>query len=126
MTTHATGPFDVKIEPQASDQNLGRMSLDKQWHGDIQATSKGEMLTVGSAVGSGVYVAVERVTGTVHGKRGTFSLVHQGILSAAGQQLTIFVSPDSGTDELVGMTGTVDIHIAPDGAHSYDLAYTLP
>lgn len=121
----ATGPFEVKIEPQASDGNLGRMSVNKVWHGDVQATSVGEMLTVMADNGSAVYVAVERVTGAVHGRNGAFSLVHQGISTSAGQELKIFVAPDSGTGELTGMAGTMNIIITEDGAHSYDLQYTL-
>jgi len=133
MIRHAQGPFDVKVAPVAQDSHpdgitLGRYSLDKQYHGALEAAAKGEMLAAGSSVkGSGGYVAVERVEGTLDGKRGSFALQHLGQMSQAdGQHLTILVVPGSGTGELEGIAGTLDIKIAADGAHSYDLAYTLP
>ncbi|SRR6266700_3671858 len=128
---HATGPFDVKLNPQTDDKvgdpSLGRMSIDKQYHGDLEATSKGQMLTAMSAdvKGSGVYVAVERVNGTLHGRTGTFALHHTGIMTRGVPQLTITVVPDSGTGQLVGLTGKMDIQIV-DGKHSYDFEYMLP
>lgn len=128
--THATGPFDVKITPQSEDKgegsNLGRMSLDKQFHGDLEATGKGEMLTVMSEVpGSGVYVAVERVTGKLHGRSGSFALVHKGVMARGAQQLDVSIVPDSGAGELAGISGKLTISIAADGKHSYDLEYSL-
>lgn len=128
--THATGPFDVKISPLSEDKgegaNLGRMSLDKQFHGDLEATSKGEMLTAMSEVpGSGVYVAVERVTGKLHGRSGSFALVHKGVMTRGAQQLDLSVVPDSGSGELAGISGKMAIIIAADGKHSYDFEYTL-
>jgi len=123
-----TGPFDVKMTPQ--DDKLGdgisRMLLDKQYHGDLEATSKGQMLAVGSAKGSGVYVAIETVTGTLQGKTGSFSLHHTGIMTGGKPSLTISVVPGSGTAQLTGLTGTMNIVIAPDGKHSYEFDYTLP
>jgi hypothetical protein len=130
VTTRATGPFDVKITPQATDtptegSPLGRLSIDKQFHGDLEATGKGEMLTAGTAIkNSAVYVAVERVTGTLHGKTGTFALHHTGIMNRGAQSLTITVVPDSGTGELTGITGTLSIEIA-NGKHSYVFDYAL-
>ena len=130
VTTRATGTFDVKITPQATDtptegSPLGRMSIDKQFHGDLEGTSKGEMLTAGTAIkNSAVYVAVERVTGTLHGKTGTFALHHTGIMNRGDQSLTITVVPDSGTGELTGITGTLSIEIA-NGKHSYVFDYAL-
>jgi len=126
----ASGTFDVKINPQphddaVGDPTVGRMSIDKQFHGDLEGTSKGEMLTAGSADGSGVYVAIERVTGTVQGRRGTFALHHTGIMTRGTPKLTITVVPDSGTGELVGLGGTMGITIV-DGKHLYDFEYTLP
>ena len=129
---HARGPFDVKVAPLAQEPHadglvLGRYSLDKQYHGDLQATAHGEMLTAGGPVkGSAGYSAVERVDGTLGGRRGSFALQHLGQMSTAGQQLTIVVVPDSGTGELAGLAGSMLIQIAPDGAHSYDFEYTLP
>jgi uncharacterized protein DUF3224 len=128
VTMHTTGPFDVKMTPQ--DDKLGdgisRMLLDKQYHGDLEGTSKGQMLAVGSAKSSGVYVAIETFTGTLHGKTGGFSLHHTGIMTKAAPTLTISVVPDSGTGQLAGITGKMTINIAADGKHSYEFEYTLP
>ena len=127
MTSRATGPFDVKITPQAQDEasNLGRMSIDKQFHGDLEATSKGEMLTAGTGVkGSAGYVAIEQVSGTLHGRSGTFVLQHSGTMTRGTPSLSITVVPDSGTGQLVGLTGKMAINIV-DGKHSYDFEYTL-
>ena len=133
MPVHVTGPFDVKVTPQsmlaaAADAGLGRMSLDKRFHGELEATSVGEMLTAmsSSVQGSGVYVAVERVTGKLGGRSGSFALHHTGVMNRGVPQLTIFVVPDSGTDELSGLTGKLDIRIEPDGKHFYDFEYELP
>ena len=132
MTLHAHGPFDVRVAPLAQEPYpdgiaLGRYSLDKQYHGELEATAHGEMLTAAGAVkGSAGYVAVERVEGTLAGRRGSFALQHLGQMSAAGQKLTIVVVPDSGTGELTGLAGQLEIQIAAGGAHSYDFAYTLP
>ena len=131
IMAHASGPFDVKLVPQTDDKvgdpTLGRMSIDKQFHGDLEATSKGQMLTAMATdvKGSGVYVAVERVNGTLHGRTGTFALHHTGIMTRGVPQLSITVVPDSGTGQLVGLTGKMDITIV-DGKHSYDFEYTLP
>ena len=130
MTTHATGTFDVKLNPQALDEKVGdptagRMSIDKQFHGDLEATSKGQMLTAGTDVKSSAgYVAMERVTGTLHGRSGTFALQHSGTMTRGALQLTITVVPDSGTGQLVGLAGKMTINIV-DGKHFYDFEYTL-
>lgn len=131
VTQHATGPFEVKLTPQAtSDQansNFARMSIDKQFHGDLEATSKGEMLSAMTAVkGSAGYVAIEKVSGTLKGRTGTFTLQHHATMSRGTPQLSISVVPDSGTGQLEGITGTMDIKIAADGKHSYVFDYTLP
>jgi hypothetical protein len=129
MPTRASGPFDVKVIPQAPDEaggGLGRMLLDKQFHGDLEATSKGQMLAAGTAVeGSAGYVAMETVSGTLHGRRGTFVLQHSGTMNRGTPQLTITVVPDSGTGELAGLAGTMTIDIAAGGKHSYGFEYTL-
>jgi len=128
--TRAAGPFDVKITPQ--DDNLGdpllnRMLLDKSYLGDLEATSKGQMLTAGSAVkGSGAYVAIEKVSGTLKGCSGTFVLQHAGTMNRNVPQLLITVVPDSGTGDLQGISGKMNITITPDGKHSYDFEYDLP
>ncbi len=127
---HASGPFEVKLEPQAADDkaggaSLGRMLIDKQFHGELEAVSKGQMLTAGTGVaGSAGYVAIELVNGTLNGRRGTFVLQHSGTLTRGAPQLSVTVVPDSGTDQLVGLAGQMTIKIA-DGKHSYDFEYTL-
>lgn len=127
MTMHAKGSFEVKLAPQATDaEGVGRFSLDKQYRGDLEAAAKGEMLSVGSETkGSGAYVAVERVEGTLHGRRGAFALHHSGVMTRGQASLSIAVAPDSATGELAGLEGRLDIQIA-DGRHTYDFAYTLP
>ena len=125
----ASGPFDVKVAPVANDDlegtPVGRMSLDKQYHGDLEGTGKGEMLTAMTAVqGSAGYVAMERISGTLHGRKGTFVVQHTGVMTRGAQHLVITVVPDSATGDLTGLAGTMMITIA-DKKHSYDLEYTL-
>jgi hypothetical protein len=132
MTTPAHGTFQVNIIPQITEEQtesrtpLGRMLIEKQFQGDLAATSRGQMLTGMTEVkGSGVYVAVEWVSGTLHGRSGAFILYHLGLMIRGVPQLTVSVVPDSGTGNLAGIAGTMNIIIA-DGKHSYDFAYTLP
>jgi hypothetical protein len=126
----ATGTFDVKLNTlpaydTTEGSMLGRMSIDKQYHGDLEGTGTGEMLTaMTSDKDSGAYVAVERVIGTLQGRRGTFEFVHRGIMTDGAQDLSITVVPDSGTDQLKGIAGSIAIEIA-DGKHSYRFDYTL-
>jgi hypothetical protein len=125
---HATGPFDVKLTPQDDkvDPTLARLIIGKQFHGDLEATSKGTMLSAGTAVkGSAGYVAIELVTGALHGRTGTFVLQHSATMNRGVPSLSITVVPDSGTGQLTGLTGTMNIIIA-EGKHSYDFSYTLP
>lgn len=130
MTTRARGTFEVKLAPQspgdkAEGGTLGKMSIDKQFHDDLEATSKGEMLTAGTGVkGSAGYVAIEKVSGSLHGRSGTFVLQHSGTMTRGAPQLTITVVPDSGTGELVGLAGKMAIDVV-NGKHSYDFEYTL-
>ena len=130
VTNRGTGAFDVKLSPQAPHHKdeaapLGRMSLDKQFHGDLDATSKGEMLAAGTEVkGSAGYVAMERVTGKLHGRSGTFVLQHSGTMNRGSPQLSVTVVPDSGTDQLKGLAGKMAIKIEG-GKHFYDFEYTL-
>ena len=130
MTGIARGAFEVKLTPQPSDRQpddpaLGRMWLDKQFHGDLEATSRGQMLTAMTDVkGSAGYVAIERVSGTLRGSAGTFILEHTGTMTRGAPSLTITVVPDSGTDELAGLSGRMTI-IITDGTHSYELEYAL-
>jgi hypothetical protein len=133
MTATARGPFDVKLTPQAAPGTtpdptaVGRMTLDKTWHGDLEGTSAGEMLAVRTAEpASAGYVAIERVTGTLAGRKGTFALQHSGLMNKGKPDLTIVVVPDSGTDALSGISGRMTIDIQPGGKHFYELTYTLP
>ncbi|MBZ4330258.1 DUF3224 domain-containing protein [Corallococcus interemptor] len=132
MTKRASGPFDVKLTPMAPEAGAveaapGRMTLDKRFHGGLDATSQGQMLAVRTPVeGSAGYVAMERVSGTLDGRAGTFALQHSGTLTRGAPQLVITVVPDSGTGELTGLAGSMTIDIAPGGKHSYDFQYTLP
>ena len=130
MTTHATGTFEVKLVPLADDHataaGLGRMSIDKQFHGDLEGSSKGEMTSFMSSIkGSAGYVAMEKVSGTLKGHKGTFVLQHSATMTRGTPEMNIIVVPDSGTDQLVGLTGNLKI-IITDGKHSYEFAYTLP
>jgi hypothetical protein len=129
MTTRASGPFDVKVIPQTADDgeagSFGRMFLDKKFHGDLDAVSKGQMLSAGSpATGSAGYVALERVSGALHGRRGSFVLQHNGSMNRGVPSLTVTVVPDSGTEELAGLEGSMTIIREP-GKHSYEFDYTI-
>jgi hypothetical protein len=129
VINHASGTFEVKVTPQADDNGgepaLGRMSLDKRFHGDLEGTSKGEMLTVATDVkGSAGYVAKERVIGKLKGHSGTFALQHTGTMTRGVPNLAITVVPDSGTGELIGLAGQMTINIT-DGKHFYEFEYTL-
>jgi hypothetical protein len=134
MNKRAAGPFDVKINPQPlaleDDKDgaaRGRMSIDKQYHGDLEAAAKGEMLTAMSGTqGSAGYVAVEKVVGALGGRKGTFALQHNATMTRGEPYLNIIVVPDSGTGELVDLTGTMKIIIAEGGKHFYEFDYALP
>lgn len=130
MLTHASGTFEVKLSPQAPDEvnagtGIGRMLIAKEFKGDLEATSKGEMLAATTPVnGSAGYVALEQVSGTLGGLSGTFFLQHNGTMTRGTPQLTVAVIPDSGTDQLAGLSGTMEI-ILEDGKHSYKFLYSL-
>ena len=101
------------------------MSIDKQYHGDLEATGKGQMLTGGTSIrNSAAYVAIERVTGTVKGRKGSFTLAHTGLMNRGSPSLVITIVPDSGTDQLEGLKGTMTLNIEA-GRHSYQLDYAL-
>mgnify|MGYP001467990503 CR=1 FL=1 len=122
MKQHATGTFDVQLTPQPTADGLGRLAIAKQFHGDLMANSAGEMLSAATEVeGSAAYVALEWVSGTLHGRRGAFALQHTGVMARGVPSLTINVVPDSGRDELAGLAGTLTIG----EGHSYDFEYTL-
>jgi hypothetical protein len=129
---HASGEFEVKVIPQKADNqeaesaNIARMSLDKQFHGDLEASSKGEMLSTGTDVkGSAGYVAIERVSGILDGRTGSFVLQHSGIMTRGVPQMSVSVLPDSGTGELTGIGGTMLIKIV-ERKHFYEFEYTMP
>jgi hypothetical protein len=131
MKAKAAGEFTVKVIPQSwaegtSEHGLGRFLLDKQYHGDLEATAQGQMLSAGDGKpgSSGMYVAIERVNGTLSGRKGTFVLYHTGVMTKGVPAISIEVAPDSGTDELTGLSGTLTIKIA-DGKHAYEFAYSL-
>ena len=131
MSHHATGSFEVKLVPQTpdgtfEDATMGRMTIDKRFHGDLEATSKGQMLSAMTEVkGSAGDVAIERVTGTLEGRSGTFFLQHTGTMNRGEPTLTVTIVPDSGTGQLVGIAGQMTIKIEG-GKHFYDIEYTLP
>ena len=130
MTRPATGTFEVKISPQTpvlgvGDPSIGRMALDKRFAGDLEATSLGEMLAAQTPTkGSAGYVAIERVRGILHGRTGTFALQHTGTLNRGAPTLSVTVIPDSGTDQLVGLAGSMTLENT-EGQHSYRFDYTL-
>ena len=130
MTARASGTFEVKMTPQSPDNNsgtatVGRYSLDKTFSGDLEGTSKGEMLAVSTAVeGSAGYVAMEHVAGTLKGQTGGFALQHTGTMNRGAPQLSVTVVPDSGTGQLAGLTGKMEIKIA-EGKHFYEFDYSL-
>jgi hypothetical protein len=130
MTMQARGNFEVKLNPlpaynTSAGAKLGRMSIDKQFHGELEATSQGEMLSAMTDVkGSAGYVAIERVTGTLNGRRGTFVLQHNATMNRGKPFLNIIVVPDSGSAELAGLSGSMKIIIA-EGRHSYEFEYSL-
>ena len=123
----ATGTFDVKLAPQSSDApGLGRLSLDKQFSGDLTGTSKGEMLAIRTPTqGSAGYVAMETITGTLEGRAGTFSLMHSGVMNRGAPTLMVHVVPDSGSEELTGLSGSMQI-LVEGKEHRYEFEYNLP
>ena len=132
MSQRAAGPFDVKVTPQKPDTqiaraaNLGRLTIDKRFHGDLEGISKGEMLaTQTDTPGSAGYVAMERVTGTLKGRTGSFVLQHSATMTRGATKANIAVVPDSGTGELQGISGTMTITVAGDGSHSYEFDYKI-
>jgi hypothetical protein len=127
-THHAHGTFTVDVHPLTPPpaEGLGRFSIDKQIHGDLEATTKGEMFSAGDPKqGVAGYVAIELVTGTLNGKHGMFALQHFATMDASGPKMQVQIVPGSGTGDLKGITGTFTIKIE-NRQHFYDLDYTLP
>jgi Protein of unknown function (DUF3224) len=136
LINKVSGTFDVKMQPQpapestapdlAPNTTLARLLLDKRYHGELSASGQGQMLSaVTTTPGSAAYVAIEQVSGTLAGKAGSFVLQHTGLMNRGDKQLTITIVPDSGTGQLAGLQGQMDIRIV-DGQHFYDLSYSLP
>lgn len=129
---HVSGPFDVKVTPQKPDTQiaraaaLGRLTIDKRYHGDLEATAKGEMLATQTETrGSAAYVALERVTGTLQGHNGSFVLQHSATMERGATHSSITVVPDSGTGQLAGITGEMRIRIDLEGGHSYEFDFRI-
>ena len=127
----ATGSFEVSLQPLSNaevsnDALLGRLLLTKKFSGDLAASARGQMLSAGTTTrGSAGYVAIDHVTGTLDGRKGSFLLQHSGSMQRGVPSLSIRVVPDSGTDELMGITGTLSINVV-DGRHFYDFLYSFP
>ena len=130
MTQQASGTFQVKLSPQApagsEEPTVGRLLLDKVFSGDLEAISAGQMLALRTETeNSAGYVAIERVSGRLHGRQGSFALQHSGTMSRGAPGLSIHVVPDSGSGELLGLSGTMALDQSG-GGHAYTLNYTLP
>lgn len=129
MTTTISGEFSVGMTAQASEEGspaIGRMVLDKQYHGALEARGAGQMIaTHGSVSGSAAYVALETVTGSLHGREGSFALVHHGLMTRGQPSLDISVVPDSGTGALTGLAGRMRIRVEGH-QHFYDFEFSLP
>ena len=130
MKQHATGTFEVRLEPLdlnevGEGETRGRISINKQFRGDLEATSIGEMLSAMTEVkGSAGYVAIERVVGSLRGRQGSFVLQHSGTMNRGEPSLSVTVVPDSGTAALAGLSGSLTITIR-EGVHCYGLDYEL-
>ncbi len=127
----ASGTFEVQLnplDPYAQGQEgiqLGRFSIDKVFQGDLEATSRGEMLSANPAVeGSAAYVAIEQVRGSLSGRNGGFVLQHFGVMAGGENRLLLEVVPDSGSGELTGLSGSMEINMEG-GAHRYRFEYSL-
>ena len=128
LTARAIGTFRVEVAPLAPynepDKTLGRYSIDKQFHGDLEASSKGEMLSAGNPSTFGGYVAIEKVTGNLNGRTGSFVLQHSATMEGGNPHMNVFVVPGSGSGELSGISGTMEIAMEQ-GKHSYVFTYSV-
>lgn len=131
MALEARGAFDVTLEPHPMHEDapsppLGRLAIAKQYQGDLEAESVGEMLSAVTEIkGSRAYVAFEKVTGTLLGRIGSFILQHTGVVTRGAPRLSVRVVPDSGTDDLRGLTGSMTIDVV-EGTHYYSMEFSLP
>lgn len=127
FSAEAVGTFDVKLTPMDdAGGGVSSMKIDKTFHGDIDGKSVGQMLAYRTDVnGSAGYVAIERVTATLAGRTGSFTLQHHGLMGSGSQSLTVVTVPDSGSGGLAGIAGEMDIIVTP-GRHDYKFRYTLP
>ncbi|HIE0125528.1 MULTISPECIES: DUF3224 domain-containing protein [Stenotrophomonas] len=127
MQGEAHGTFEVDLRPiGGNDGPIAVMSINKTFAGDLRGSSVGQMLAFRTPVqGSAGYVAMERVTATLAGREGAFTLQHNGVMTRGVPELSVIVVPDSGSEGLLGLTGTLEITIS-DGRHDYRLQYTLP
>jgi Protein of unknown function (DUF3224) len=121
----AQGTFDITMTPSPIDDGLGRFLLAKTYVGDLVGTARGQMLAYSTSVeGSAAYVALEVFNGSIGQRTGTFALQHRGVMDRGTPNLTVSVVPDSGTGDLVGIAGSLEIIVA-DGTHRYELTYEL-
>jgi predicted flavoprotein YhiN len=132
QSQRATGSFDVKVNAAKPDTqvaraaNLSRLTIDKRFHGDLEGISKGEMLALQTETkGSAGYVALERVTGKLKGRSGSFVLQHSATMNRGDSRAEISVVPDSASGELRGLSGRMIISVASDGTHSYEFDFRL-
>ena len=133
---HATGSFDIKMTPNEPTDfekanDIARLTSDKTWHGDFEGVSHGEMITGSTAsTGSMAYVAIERMTGRLNGRQGSFTFSHRATMmkgdAPSAGELSVMVIPKSGTGELTGLTGSLIIHIDAQGKHTWSFDYSLP
>jgi hypothetical protein len=132
MPHRATGTFEVKVEPIPAESkgdrpSFPRFTLDKQYRGDLEGTSQGEMMTAsGTMEGSAAAVAIEHFNGSLNGRKGSFALVHSATMRRGGEySMIIRVVPDSGTEQLAGLTGTLEI-VIEGNVHHYNFDFSLP
>ena len=133
---HANGSFDVKMTPAEPTEfekanDIARLTSDKTWHGDFEGVSHGEMITGSTAsTGSMAYVAIERMTGKLNGRQGSFTFTHRATMmkgdAPSAGELSVVVAPNSGTGELAGLTGSLMIHFDAQGNHTWTFDYSLP
>jgi Protein of unknown function (DUF3224) len=133
---HAQGSFEIKMTPDEPTDfekanDIARFTSEKTWHGDFEGLSHGEMITGStSSTGSMAYVAIERMTGRLNGRQGSFTFTHRATMmkgdAPSAGELSVVVVPNSGTGELTGIAGSLTIHIDAQGKHTWTFDYSLP